>query len=301
MEQALRRLQGTGPVLTVKAWAKVNLTLEVLGKREDGYHQVASVMQTIDLWDELRFAPSDRLLLRCNVASLETPDNLALRAATLLREHTGFAQGAEIHLEKAIPLASGLGGGSSDAAAALKALNRLWSLGLSPEELRVLAADLGSDVPFFLRGGTAQVEGRGEEVCPLPPLSQVYFVLLVPPLEIPRKTATLYGHMTPERYTDGSASLRLRRSIEEGKRLDGKLLFNAFQEVAFSLFPILEEHRQALLESGAEWVRLTGTGPALYTFAASRMAALDMAERLRSAGYEPYVASTVEPPKKMPP
>ncbi|MBF8266772.1 MAG: hypothetical protein HW388_280 [Dehalococcoidia bacterium] len=282
-------------MLTVKAWAKVNLTLEVLGKRGDGYHQVASVMQTIDLCDELRLAPSDQLMLSCNVASLETPDNLVLKAATLLKKQTGYSGGAEIYLNKAIPLASGLGGGSSDAAATLKALNRLWGLGLSPEELRALAADLGSDVPFFLQGGTALVEGWGEEVCPLRPLSQVYFVLLVPSLEIPRKTATLYGHMTPEGYTDGSASLRLRRSIEGGKRPNGKLLFNAFQEVAFDLFPSLAVYRRAMLEAGAGWVRLTGTGPALYTFAASSKKALALAQRLREGGYEPYVAAAVGP------
>ena len=282
-------------MLTIDAYAKVNLTLEVLGKREDGYHRVSSVMQTIDLCDRLYFELSEGLSLRCNVASLETQDNLALRAAALLREHTGSSKGAEIRLEKGIPMASGMGGGSSDAAVTLKALDRLWGLGLGNDGLQPLAASLGSDVPFFLRGGTAAVEGRGEVVRSLPPIPQTHVVLLVPELEIADKTTTLYGHMTPDQYTSGRATLRLCRSLEDGKRPDARFFFNAFEDVAFGLFPVLEEHRQALLEAGAGWVRLTGTGPALYTSMASRKRAFALAEGLRSGGYRPYVASSVGP------
>ena len=282
-------------MLTVNAYAKVNLTLEVLGKREDGYHQVSSVMQTIDLCDQVHFSLSDRLSLTCNVAPLETQDNLVLRAAALLKEHTGCSQGAEIHLDKAIPLASGLGGGSSDAAATLKALDKFWGLGLGHEELLSLAASLGSDVPFFLQGGTALVEGRGEEVRSLPAISHTHFVLLVPTLEIPGKTATMYGRITDQHYTAGNATLRLRHAIGDGRRPTGKLFFNAFEDVAFGLFPVLEEHRRALMGAGAGWVRMTGTGPALYTAMASRKRALAMAELLRSGGYRTYVASTVGP------
>ena len=280
-------------MLTVKAYAKVNLTLEVLGKREDGYHQIASVMQTIDLADELRFAPADQLTLRCNLPALETPDNLVLRAATLLREQTGYTGGAEIHLDKAIPLASGLGGGSSDAAATLTALNDLWELGLQQEELHSLAASVGSDVPFFLQGSTALVEGRGEVVQLLPPVSTLHLVLLAPPGEIPDKTATLYRQMTLEHYSRGEASLRLRRSIERGRRPSGRMLFNVFEGVAFDFFPSLGAYREAMLNAGAPWVHLVGSGPSLYTFGASKSKALALAEKLRDEGYEPYVAATV--------
>ncbi|MBI4282355.1 MAG: 4-(cytidine 5'-diphospho)-2-C-methyl-D-erythritol kinase [Chloroflexi bacterium] len=285
-------------MLTVKAYAKVNLTLEVLGRREDGYHQIASVMQTIDLCDELRFAPSDRIALRCNLPSLENNDNLVLRAARLLKEHTGYSGGAEIYLSKAIPVASGLGGGSSDAAATLKGLSRLWGLDMKREELLPLAASLGSDVPFFLRGGTAVSTGRGEEIHELPPMPRVQVVLISPSIEMPQKTATMYGHLTPEQYTGGEATLRLRRCIEAGKRPDAKLLFNVFEGVAFDLFPRLEDYRRAMLEAGATWVRLTGSGPALYTFAASKTEALDMVKRLLEGGYEAYVATTVRPHPK---
>ena len=282
-------------MLTVKAYAKINLTLEVLGKRSDGYHEVASVMQTIDLDDELQFATSEKLILRCNWPSLETPDNLVLRAANLLKERTGCDRGAEIHLEKAIPLAAGLGGGSSDAAATLVALNRMWELDLDFRELYGMAASLGSDVPFFLLGGTALAQGRGEEVQSLPPLTSGHFVFLVPQVEIPQKTATLYGQLTPEHYTGGEVSQRLREHIDEGLWPDGSLTFNTFEAVAFSLYPVLEQYRRALLEAGAPWVRLTGTGPGMYTFVASRGGAEAISQGLRSAGYEPILAASVGP------
>ena len=197
-------------MLTVKAHAKVNLTLEVLGKRADGYHQIVSVMQTIDLSDELTFATSDRITLRCDVPSLETDANLVIRAATLLKERTGYPGGVDIHLKKNIPVASGLGGGSSDAAATLKALSHLWGLDLGLEELLPLAASIGSDVPFFLPGGTAIAEGRGEVIHELPPIPKVHLVLLALPVEMPNKTATMYGRLTAEHFTKGEASLSLR-------------------------------------------------------------------------------------------
>ena len=281
-------------MLTARAYAKVNLTLEALSKRDDGYHSIASVVQTIDLCDDLRFAPSDRLTLRCSVPSLESPDNLALRAASLLKEHTGYSGGAEIHLEKHIPMAAGLGGGSSDAAATLVALNELWGLGLSREELTPLAASLGSDVPFFLTGGTAMMEGRGEVVRRLPSMAASHLVLLVPPDDVPSKTATLYRHLTPSHYTDGSVSARLAASIEAGKGPRDEALFNVFEAVAPQVFPSLEAHRRALLEAGAGVSHLTGSGPTLFALCGSAEDAASLAGRLRSAGHKPYVARTVD-------
>ena len=148
--------------VTVEAPAKVNLTLEVLGKRHDGYHDIASVMQTISLFDTLTFTPADNVKVSSNVSVLNNKDNLVYRAAVLLKDEIGVSEGADIRLDKGIPLDAGLGGGSSDAAAALLGLDRLWGLGLLKTQLKDLAARLGSDVPFFLRGGSALVEGRGE-------------------------------------------------------------------------------------------------------------------------------------------
>lgn len=280
-------------MLTVRAYAKVNLTLEVLGKRNDGYHQIVSVMQTIDLSDEISFIPSSEITFRCSLLSLETPDNLVLRAASLLKQHTGYSGGVEIFLKKNIPVAAGLGGGSSDAAVTLKTLCQLWDLNLEDKELRLIAASLGSDVPFFLTGGTAMAEGRGEKVQELPAMPRTHMVLLAPPVEMPNKTATMYGRLIPEDYTKGEASARFRNCLEGRKRPDAKFLSNVFENVAFDLFPPLEVYRRAMLDAGASWVHLTGSGPALYTFSDSKEEAEALAGRLQATWYEAYAATTV--------
>ena len=284
-------------MLTIPAFAKINLTLEALGKRADGYHEVVTVMQTIDLCDELTLEPSTTVTLRCSDPALETTDNLALRAAGLLRERTGFDGGAEAYLRKSIPVAAGLGGGSSDAAAALTGLRSLWGLEQAVADLTPLAAALGSDVPFFLTGGTAIAEGRGEVITPLPALPLTHLVLLAPRVEIPNKTAAMYSRLTPDRYTGGERSARLRSSLERGVRPDPDLLCNVFEDVAFGLHPAIEEGRRAMMEAGASWVRLTGSGPAMYTFSASAEQADTLARRLRDSGHRAYAAATVGPPE----
>ena len=148
--------------LTALAYAKVNLTLEVLGRRDDGYHDVATVLQTVSLYDRLTFAPDSEIRVECSISALSNPDNLAWRAAVALKEATGYAGGARITIEKGIPEAMGLGGGSSDAAATLVALNRLWGLGLTAADLEDVGRNLGADVPFLVGGGTAMGTGKGD-------------------------------------------------------------------------------------------------------------------------------------------
>src|SRR5262249_11610654 len=168
-------------------YAKINLTLDVLGKREIGYHQLASVMQTIALADTLALTPrsDDALECVCDLADLQTDANLALRAAHLLRSAGYTGSGVTIELSKGIPVQAGLGGGSSDGAAVLVALNQLWQLGLDKGTLEQLAAALGSDVPFFVHGGTALIEGRGEVVHPLPDAEPLWLVLAQPAIGLP--------------------------------------------------------------------------------------------------------------------
>jgi 4-diphosphocytidyl-2-C-methyl-D-erythritol kinase len=181
-------------MLTVYAPAKVNLVLEVLGKLDD-YHRICSIVQSIDLCDVLNFQLDEELCFECDEPSLEQ-DNLVTRAAALLKASTKYSLGARIGLRKHIPWGVGLGGGSSDAAATLLALDELWGLRLSLSKLVRLASELGSDVPFFLHRGTALVEGKGEKVTRLPSLPSIYFVLLVPPLsKIPGKTKQMYDEI----------------------------------------------------------------------------------------------------------
>ena len=250
--------------ITLKAYAKVNLTLEVLGRRGDGYHEIASIIQAIDLHDTLTLAPSDEITLKCDWPELVSPDNLVLKAAHLLRKQSGTSQGARISLQKRIRVSSGLGGGSSAAAATLKGLNALWGLGLSLDDLMPMAAKLGSDVPFFLHGGTAMVHGRGELVRPLPPADLKWIVLLSPDIAIADKTASLYGMVTGARYTPGHLTRKLEARIRGGGDVPPQFLFNVFDETAPGAFPGLDSHWRTFESLGAREIHVAGSGPSLF-------------------------------------
>ncbi len=282
--------------LVLKACAKINLTLEVLGRREDGYHDIVSILQTIDLHDTLTLEPAQDIALECDQPELEGPDNLVLKAAALLREATGCQQGARLRLQKGIPLAAGLGGGSSDAAAALLGLSRLWGLGLSAEKLAPLAAKLGSDVPFFLYGGTAMAQGRGEIVRPLPPADIRWVMLLVPDIAVPRKTATLYGRLSPEHYTGGLLTRKLEARIRGGGDVPAQFLFNAFDAVALDAFPGLKEYWDTFYSLGAREIHLAGSGPTLFTLVSRREVGMALQLLLQHRhGWRAYLASAWHP------
>ncbi len=222
-------------MLTVQAPAKLNLTLEVLGKRPDGYHEIRSVLQTISLCDTLRFELSETIIFKSETPGWTPEKSLVARAVSLLRETTHTTKGAIIEVAKRIPLVSGLGGDSSDAAATLRGLNKLWRLNLSEEKLLELAARLGSDVPFFLYGGTALAAGRGEVLTPLPPFPHHWVVLVVPDVpQIPDKTRQLYASLQPGHYTEGRITTKLVETLKQGKGFSTALLFNAFENVAFT-------------------------------------------------------------------
>ena len=182
--------------MEVPAYAKLNLTFEVLGRRDDGFHQVTTIMQTIGLADMLRIEPDSELKVECEYPELAGEQNLVWQAAVALAKAGNIEPAARISIEKHIPVAMGLGGGSSDAAGALLGLNVLWGLGLSVDELAVIAAGLGSDVSFFLWGGTALAQGRGEEITSLSPLPPLAVTLVFPDLQIPNKTAAMYSKLT---------------------------------------------------------------------------------------------------------
>ena len=277
-------------MLTVYAPAKINLVLEVLGKDND-YHRIASIVQSIDLCDVLNFQLDEAICFECDVPSLKR-DNLVTRAATLLKESTKCSLGTRIELHKHIPWGVGLGGGSSDAAATLLALNELWELRLSLPELVQLASELGSDVPFFIHKGTALVEGKGGKVTPLPSLPATCFVLLVPPLpKISGKTKQMYGKLNAAHYTEGRFIQHALSSLRQGKAIGHSLMFNVFEKVAFGLFPGLAKYRKALEEAGAPGVYLAGSGPCLFTFFSEEKQAKVISLNLIGQGLECYVTS----------
>ena len=250
--------------------AKINLTLEVLGKRTDGYHDLASILVAVDLADEVTLREAGEIELACDVRELAGPDNLALLAADKLRNEAGITGGVQISLSKKIPAAAGLGGGSSDAAAVLIGLNRLWKLGMSAEDLTPIAAELGSDVPFFLYGGTAMVQGRGEVVRPLPSADMKHALVLCPDITIDNKTQTLFGLLGAPAPSRGALTRKLEARIRGGGDVPAQFLYNRFDDVADEAYPALIEYREALGNMGATEIHLCGAGPSMFTLVERR-------------------------------
>lgn len=237
---------GPGAVV-VAAPAKLNLFLEIVGKRPDGYHDLESLMVAVDLFDtlELRATDSGEIALRCDPPTLSTgPDNLVYKAALALRTYANRANlGADIRLTKRIPSQAGLGGGSSDCAATLSGLNYIWKLGLTREELVAIAASIGSDVAFFLTLPAAWCTGRGEVVTPEPRAGRFHFVLVCPPVGL--GTAGVYKRLVvPSKPVAGD---NVRRAFRAGdaERLS-EALFNRLEEPAFALEPLVGRIRHRL-------------------------------------------------------
>ncbi len=283
----------TPRTLTALAPAKVNLTLEILGKRPDGYHALDSFFAPVSLFDALTFTPSPTLSLSVEAApgiaisELGAPEkNLIIRAARLLEQKTGRPLPAAIHLLKRIPLGGGLGGGSSDCAATLHAMNRLFDLGLPPEALLECAAALGSDIPAFVLGGYARMEGRGETVSPVrfsPAPDPLWMVLLNPGVACP--TAEIYracdSALTKPPHLFHNVSLFVQRSDFSGL---ARCLYNALEPAAFRLYPQVAAAADRLKAAGAAAVLLSGSGATVFGLVENERKGRSVMERLSDSG-----------------
>ena len=277
----------SGRIVEVQAPAKLNLFLEVLGRRPDGYHEIESLMVTTDLRDHLSFEddPSGLLVLDCDDPNLSTgPDNLVIRAAEALRRESGTDRGARIRLSKRIPAQAGLGGGSSDAAATLRGLSELWRLDLDAERLERIGAGIGSDVPFFLHGPAAVCRGRGERVEPVALGATTYHFVLARP-DVGVSTADAYQNLElPARPEPIGPILEAFRSGDS--EWLGRHLFNRLQPVAEGLAPDLVRVREALTSltpSLLHGVAMSGSGSAYFGLARDRDAAFEAARQLEAA------------------
>jgi 4-diphosphocytidyl-2-C-methyl-D-erythritol kinase len=277
-----------------RCYAKVNLTLEILRKRPDGFHELSSLVHTISLADDLRIEPADGLLTRVEGLHIDPQANLVARAAALLAASLRETRGARLSLAKRIPLAAGLGGGSSNAAATLVGLNTLWGGRLTATQICELAAQLGSDVPFFVRGGAALMRGRGEELESLPPCVGQWLVLLVPPHVLEDKTRRLYATLEPHDFTDGAITARGADHLRQGVSLDEDEFVNGFERAARHVFPGLSELWQAAERLSHTRFCLSGAGPSLFALAADNAQARRLAAILESLEADTYVARTVK-------
>lgn len=282
--------------MQVDAYAKLNLTFEVLGKRGDGYHEIKTVMQTVNLADRLAIEPWPSLRVECDSSELSGEVNLVWKAAEALARSRGVLPRANIRLQKRIPIAMGLGGGSSDAAAALRVLNDLWGLSATTDELADVAAQIGSDVSFFLWGGTALAEGRGEIVSPLPPIPPFNLTLVFPDLAVNNKTPRMYSRLTPVNYSDGGVTRLLVQLLMGGQFVPESIrgcVYNVFQDIAEWEFPVLSEMRRTVLEEGGPDLHLCGAGPAMFAIPSSEMDHRAVAEALQPMGAGVYLVTTV--------
>jgi 4-diphosphocytidyl-2-C-methyl-D-erythritol kinase len=280
-------------MLIVEAPAKINLTLEVLGKRTDGYHEIRSVIQTLSFCDSLQITPGKEVEFKGNIPDWSSERSLVIKAVESLKKATGSIMGARIKIKKRIPLISGLGGDSSDAAAILRGLNQFWELNLPPNKLRDMAQNLGSDVSFFLTGGTALMEGRGETITSLPPIPHHWIILIIPDVSrIPGKTKRLYSMLQPAHFTDGKITDKLAADLKSKGEFNTSLLFNTFENVVFARGEELTNYRDHLLKLGAPNVHLAGSGPTLFTILDKKPQAEDLWKRLKDQKMDIYLTET---------
>ncbi len=254
--------------LNLKAYGKVNLGLDVTGRREDGYHEVRMIMQTVGIYDRIDLLYRDRpgVTIETNLRYIpENGNNLACRAANLLMEEFGIRQGVHIRLRKYVPVAAGMGGGSSDAAAVLFGVNKMFGLGLTAEELRQRALQIGADVPFCVLRGTALCEGIGEILTPLPPAPRCHVLIAKPAAGV--STKTVYENFDadaadPSRRPDidGIAEAIRRRDLAGMAAKMG----NVLETVTEPLCPEIRDIRQMLMEAGALNARMSGSGPTVF-------------------------------------
>lgn len=252
--------------IMLKAYAKINLGLDVLGKREDGYHEVRMIMQTIRLYDKLNMKKlnKDEIIIKTNLSYLPTNENnLVYRAIQMLKEEFNIKQGIYVELQKHIPVAAGLAGGSSDAAAALTGMNRLFQLKLTTTDLMQRAVKLGADIPYCILGGTALSEGIGEVLTPLDPMPKAYILIAKPPINV--STKYVYENLILDERTNHPDIDGIMEAITS-KDLYGvtNRLSNVLESVTIDKYPVIQEIKDTMIEFGAMNALMSGSGPTVF-------------------------------------
>ena len=275
------------------ARAKINLTLDILGKREDGYHEVEMLMQSLELADVVELAEiSSGVKLQVEGAEDIPVDekNLAWKAALAVQSHCGKNFGVAINLQKKIPQAAGLGGGSSDAAAVIRGMNRLFNLRLSAEELCEIGAAVGSDVPFCVVGGTCLAKGRGEILTRLPDFKKFFVVLMKPRGEI----STAWSYKTfdelPAEKISHPPTQEIVRLLDLDEYESAFAKFgNVLEPVALKKFPAIERYKEKMFECGAKFAMMTGSGPTVFALADDEVTAKKIASSLEGQGAKIFI------------
>ena len=252
--------------LQLKAYGKINLGLDVIRKRPDGYHDLDMIMQMVDVYDDviIEKKAGEEIVVKADAAVLSNgKDNLAYMAAKMLFDEFGIKSGVEITIHKRIPIAGGMAGGSSDCATTLIGINEMFNLGLSKQQLMERGVKLGADVPYCVLGGTAIARGIGEVLTPLPTPQQCHVIIAKPPISV--STAYVYGHIRPDEITKRPDIEQMTLAIKEqdlNKLSD--LLYNVMEEVTVSEYPVIEKLKSIMLENGALNSIMSGSGPTVF-------------------------------------
>lgn len=276
-----------------RAYAKINLSLDVVGRLENGYHQVRMIMQTVDLCDLMHFEKTDDAIeITCDNEELSVgEDNLIYRAALLMKERFALTGGLRVRLEKRIPMAAGMAGGSSDAASTLMAMNELYELGLSEKELREIGVKLGADVPYCIMGGTALSEGIGEILTRIAPMPEC--VLLVAKPEINVSTKYVYEQIDSKEILDHPDVDGMQRAIENGDVSEmAGLLGNVLETVTVEKYPIVSQIKDLMTEGGAMGSLMSGSGPSVFGMFRKEEDARAAGEKIRAMGLAKQVFVT---------
>ena len=275
------------------SYAKINLGLRILGKRKDGYHEVSMIMQSVGLSDEVIITEGNGIEISTNVEGLSCgKDNLAYKAAALLAEKYNITPNVHIVLNKGIFMAAGLAGGSSDAAAVLRGLNKYWKLGLYTDKLEAIGAELGSDVPFCICGGSAIAKGRGEVILPLPDMPENY-VVLAKPKNLDVSTAWVYKNYDPGRVLNNPCIWQIAENLPHGGRAMAPFMGNALETVTIPAHPQIALLKMAMLKAGAYFAMMSGSGPTVFAFADNREIAEAVVEAVQDFNVETAITTTV--------
>lgn len=252
--------------MKLKAFAKINLGLDVVRKREDGYHEVRMIMQTIHLYDclDLSVRAVPGIFIRTNRTDIPTDDgNLVYKAAKLLMDEFQIEKGLIVRLKKHIPVAAGMAGGSSDAAATMVGVNELFGLGLSQEALMERAVKIGADVPYCIMGGTALAEGIGEVLSKLPPMPKCWILIAKPPIDVP--TQFVYGNLRANELEEHPDIDAMIRDLKDEKLTDMcSIMGNVLETVTVPAYPVIDEIKKMMLDWGADGAMMSGSGPTVF-------------------------------------
>lgn len=282
--------------ITETAYAKINLGLDILGKRSDGYHEVSMIMQTVGLYDEVIITPGSgegSITIETNIPNLSCgTDNLAYKAAALLADYAEIIPNVHIALNKRIFLAAGLAGGSADAAAVLRGLNRYWQLNLSNEALEQLAGKLGSDIPFCINGGTSLATGRGEVLTKLEDLPET-IVVLAKPKGLDVSTAWVYQHYNHGRVVHSPCIWNLREHLHLGIKDCIPYMGNVLETATIPAHPIIASIKAVMLSAGASYALMSGSGPTVFAFAENMETAKNIETALADFHVETAITTTI--------